>query len=195
MSTRIPGTFALLILVSTVAVHAQTCSGMSLGDAANLNGFVPFPASDAWNTNIASAAVDPNSAAITSASGFTGLHLHHDFWSTANGYGIPYTVVDSTTTPSTWINVIDYAARAMWLPHPIPPTLPSKALSPTARVGRILTLAILMRWCSIVRSANFMRQATPIAAMALQWKIRDLSAARHMDAQVYCCRPLIAVDE
>ena len=80
---------------------APACSAISLGNNASLNGFLPFPATNAWNTNIVSAPVDPNSEAITSASGFAGLHLHHDFGSTATGYGIPYVVVDSTQTPST----------------------------------------------------------------------------------------------
>ena len=41
---------------------ALSCFGMSLGNAASLNGFVPFPSTNAWNTNIVSAPVDPNSA-------------------------------------------------------------------------------------------------------------------------------------
>ena len=34
---------------------AGACSGMSLGNGASLNGFVPFPRTNAWNTNIAGA--------------------------------------------------------------------------------------------------------------------------------------------
>lgn len=94
---------------------------MSLGNNASLNGFVPFPADNAWNTNIASAPVDPNSDAITSASGFAGLHLHHDFWS---DYGMPYVVVDSTITPSVPINVIDYAGESDVVVAPYPATAP-----------------------------------------------------------------------
>jgi len=94
---------------------------MSLGNNASLNGFVPFPASNVWNTNIASAPVDPNSAAITSASGFAGMHLHHDFWS---DYGMPYIVVDSTATPSVHINVLDYAGESDVVVAPYPATAP-----------------------------------------------------------------------
>jgi hypothetical protein len=115
--------FALLLLGATASAHAvivppvtpppstnaQTCVGMSLGINANLNGFVPFSATNVWNTNIAAAPIDPNSATITSSSGFAGLHLHHDFWSTD---GMPYMVVDSTATPSVPINVIDYASES-----------------------------------------------------------------------------------
>ena len=62
MKMRIKASTALVILAAACYAHAQTCSGMSLGNNANLNGFVPFPATNAWNTNIASAPVDPNSA-------------------------------------------------------------------------------------------------------------------------------------
>src|ERR1035438_1514526 len=101
--------FALLALGATGSAYAQTCSGMSLGNNASLNGFVPFPATNVWNTNIASALVDPNSATITGAAGFAGLYLHPDFGST---YGMPYVVVDSTITPAVPINVIDYASES-----------------------------------------------------------------------------------
>jgi len=113
--------FALLLLGAAASASAQSCVGMSLGNNASLNGFVPFPATNVWNTNIAAAPVDPNSSAITSASGFAGLHLHHDFWST---YGMPYVVVDSTTTPSVPINVLDYASQSDVVVAPYPATAP-----------------------------------------------------------------------
>ncbi len=81
---------------------------MSLGNVASLNGFVPFPTSNAWNTDISNAALDPNSATISTA--FSGGHLHPDFSSVAGGnYGIPYVVVDSSTQPMTPITVNAYA--------------------------------------------------------------------------------------
>jgi hypothetical protein len=101
------------------------CSGMSTGENASLNGFVPFPSSFAWNTDISSAALDPNNTAITSASGFAGLHLHHDFSSVAGGnYGIPYVVVDSGSTPLVPINVIDYADESDVAYAPFPAAAP-----------------------------------------------------------------------
>ncbi|MGA8727699.1 MAG: Ig domain-containing protein [Terracidiphilus sp.] len=107
------------------AVVASACSKMSTGDSASLNGFVPFPTTNAWNTDISSAPLDPNNSAITSASGFAGLHLHHDFSSTAGGnYGIPYVVVDSSTTPLVPINVIDYASESDVALAPFPITAP-----------------------------------------------------------------------
>jgi len=101
----------LFIQLASTAAHAQTCAGMSLGPQANLNGFVPFPASNIWNTNIANAPVDPDSAAITSVPGFAGLSLHPDFGNGAT-FGYPYDIVDSTMTPVVPINVIDYAGES-----------------------------------------------------------------------------------
>ena len=102
-----------------------SCANMSLGNNASLNGFVPFPSTYAWNTDISSAPLDPNSDAITSASGFAGLHLHHDFSSVAGGnYGIPYVVVDSSTTPLVPINVLDYADESDIANAPYPLSAP-----------------------------------------------------------------------
>jgi len=102
-----------------------SCADMSLGDNASLNGFVPFPSTAAWNTDISAAPLDPNNGAITSAAGFTGLHLHHDFSSVAGGnYGIPYVVVDSTSTPLVPINVIDYASESDVAVAPFPLSAP-----------------------------------------------------------------------
>ena len=75
-----------------------TCGGMSLGQNASLNGFVPFPSSNLWNTNIASAAVDPNSAALISFIGGS-IGLHADFGSgeyDGSNIGIPFVVVDDS---------------------------------------------------------------------------------------------------
>jgi Putative Ig domain len=114
-----------LSLVVNAATGAATCAGMSTGDGASLNGFVPFPATAAWNTDISSAPLDPNNTAITSAAGFAGLHLHHDFSSVAGGnYGIPYVVVDSSTTPLVPINVVSYASESDVAEAPFPITAP-----------------------------------------------------------------------
>jgi len=51
---------------------------MSLGRGANLHGFIPFPADNAWNQDISSAPVDPNSAAIINFIGGS-TPLHPDF--------------------------------------------------------------------------------------------------------------------
>ncbi|MGB8260868.1 MAG: Ig domain-containing protein [Terracidiphilus sp.] len=103
----------------------EACGVLSLGANASLNGFVPFPASSPWNTDISSAPLDPNNTAITTAAGFAGLHLHPDFSSVAGGnYGIPYVVVDSSATPPVPINVIDYADQSDVARAPFPANAP-----------------------------------------------------------------------
>jgi hypothetical protein len=70
----------------------------SLGHGANLNGAIPFPADNAWNSDISKRPVDPNSDnQIASLGGST--RLFPDFGSgTWNGapIGIPYVVVPGT---------------------------------------------------------------------------------------------------
>ena len=78
-----------------------SCSGMSLGQSASLNGFVPFPADNLWNQDISSAAVDPNSSAIINFIG-SGIGLHPDFGSglyNGSSIGIPYLIVGSQQGP------------------------------------------------------------------------------------------------
>ena len=102
---------------------AQLCGNMSTGNGASLNGYVPFPSSNAWNTNIASAPVDPNSAAIIAA--LTGSNLHPDFSNVADGnYGIPYVVVDSNTTPGVAVTMTTYQSESDITLYPIPITAP-----------------------------------------------------------------------
>jgi hypothetical protein len=114
-----------LTLTIDAVTTASACSKMSTGNNASLNGFVPFPADSPWNTDISSAPLDPNNDAITSAAGFTGLHLHHDWSSVAGGnYGIPYVVVDSSTTPLISIDVSDYASESDVAMAPYPITAP-----------------------------------------------------------------------
>jgi hypothetical protein len=95
-----------------------------LGTNASLNGYIPFPSSTAWNTDISAAPLDPNNTAITAAAGFAGLHLHHDWSSVAGGnYGIPYTVVDSSTQPFVPIAVTLYPDESDVAYAPVPPNV------------------------------------------------------------------------
>jgi hypothetical protein len=124
-STEDSSKFDSAPITVTTATAGPACSGMSLGNDASLNGFVPFPSTAAWNTNISAAPLDPNNTAITSASGFAGEHLHHDFSSVAGGnYGIPYVVVDSSTTPLVPIDVVAYASESDVAAAPFPITAP-----------------------------------------------------------------------
>jgi len=75
---RIQFLIALLVFcITSLAAQGQSCSVMSLGRAASLNGFVPFPADNAWNQDISSAPVDPNSSAIINFIG-ASAPLHPD---------------------------------------------------------------------------------------------------------------------
>lgn len=90
----------VLIVVCSVAAFGQagTCSGMTVGQLTSLNGFVPFPSDNLWNTDISSLPVDPNSANIINFIGST-VTLHPDFGSGQiknQTIGIPYQVVAGT---------------------------------------------------------------------------------------------------
>src|SRR6266702_6032452 len=89
-----------LLFASSGVLLAQsgTCSGMSVGQGANLNGFVPFPSTNLWNTDISAAPVDPNSANIINFIGAT-VTLHPDFGAGTfhnQSLGIPYQTVAGT---------------------------------------------------------------------------------------------------
>jgi hypothetical protein len=92
----------------TGSQQPSSCSSMSLGQGASLGGFVPFPSSSLWNTDISAAPVDPNSTAIVNFIG-AGTGLHPDFGSglyNGSNIGIPYTVVGNQQP----LIVIDYTA-------------------------------------------------------------------------------------
>ena len=86
---------AFLLYAITALGQAGTCSGMILGQGASLNGFVPFPTSNLWNTDVSALPVDPNSANIINFIGST-VTLHPDFGAGTfhnQTLGIPYQVV------------------------------------------------------------------------------------------------------
>ena len=62
---RLPLWLASAVFAATLAPFAtaqtSTCAGMTPGQLTSLNGFVPFPANNLWNTDISSMPVDPNS--------------------------------------------------------------------------------------------------------------------------------------
>ncbi|HTJ86291.1 MAG TPA: hypothetical protein VL349_03445 [Terriglobales bacterium] len=78
--------------------QAGTCSGMTVGQLTSLNGFVPFPGDNLWNTDISALPVDPNSANIINFIGST-VTLHPDFGAGQiknQTIGIPYQIVAGT---------------------------------------------------------------------------------------------------
>ncbi len=140
---------------------ASSCGNMSTGDEASLNGFVPFPSTNVWNTDISSAPLDPNNGTITSALGFEGLHLHHDFSSVAGGnFGIPYVVVDSGSTPPVPISVLDYASESdvAWAPFPIAAPIEGSPADcdgwPDTYVGDAHVLALDRAACMLYETYN-----------------------------------------
>jgi hypothetical protein len=105
------------------AATQGTCGGMSLGQGASLNGFVPFPADNAWNKNISASPVDPNSSAIIAFIG-AGVSVHPDFGAglyQGQSMGIPYLVVGSQQGPVD-INFTAYGSESDPGPMPIPVT-------------------------------------------------------------------------
>ncbi|PRC94219.1 hypothetical protein [Solimicrobium silvestre] len=97
----------------------------SLGVGASLNGAVPFPADNAWNTNISGAPVDPNSDALIASIGInTGLHPNFGsaLWDGAPN-GIPYVVVSSSQALVP-VNFAAYPTESDPGPYPIPANAP-----------------------------------------------------------------------
>ena len=80
-----------------------------------------LPAEDPLNEEIASAQVNPNSAAYVASIGLSA-HLHPDF-GTEPSYGIPYTVV-SPEQPKVPIKFTKYAAESNPGPYPVPANAP-----------------------------------------------------------------------
>jgi hypothetical protein len=103
----------------TSATQASACSGMATGAGASLNGFRPFPASNAWNRDISAASVDPNSDSYINFIGTT-VPLHPDFGSgeyQGSFIGIPYSIVDSSQAP---VNILFNAYGDESDPGPMP---------------------------------------------------------------------------
>jgi hypothetical protein len=97
----------------------------SLGIGASLNNSIPFPADDAWNTDISASPVDANSDALIAGIGLT-TGLHPDFGSGLyNGapIGIPYIVVSSSQAMVP-VTFVAYASESDPGPYPIPPKAP-----------------------------------------------------------------------
>ncbi|MGA2276018.1 MAG: Ig domain-containing protein [Terracidiphilus sp.] len=149
----------------SVTIAAPTagsaCSNISLGDNASLNGFVPFPSTSAWNTDISSAPLDPNNTAITSAAGFAGLHLHPDFSSISGGdYGIPYVVVDSSSTPLVSINVSASPSQSDIALAPYPASAPIEGAPadcdgwPDTYIGDAHVLVLDRNTCMLYETFN-----------------------------------------
>ncbi len=120
-------TFAVAAAIIAVAsvVFAQapgTCAGMTAGQLASLNGFVPFQGtSSLWNQDISTAEVDSNSANIINFIG-ASTTLHPDFGAgeyDGSYMGIPYQIVNGTQ-PNVAIQLGAYASESDPGPMPVP---------------------------------------------------------------------------
>jgi hypothetical protein len=112
---------AVLLLGSLAFAQGNPCANVSLGPEGSLNGFVPFLPSNLWNTNIANAPVDPNSASLINFIG-SSTPLHPDFGSglyNGQSIGIPYYVVPGVQ-PLAFVNYNLYGDESDPGPMPIP---------------------------------------------------------------------------
>jgi len=94
---------------------------MSLGPLASLNGFVPFPSSSLWNTDISNAPVDPNSANLINYIG-ANTTLHPDFGAglyNGQSMGIPYQI-EAGAQPKVAVKLTEYPSESDPGPMPIP---------------------------------------------------------------------------
>ena len=114
----------LVFCVTSLSTQGQSCNVMSLGRAANLNGFVSFPADNAWNQDISSAPVDPNSSSIINFIG-NSTPLHPDFGAglyAGQTIGIPYIVVSGS--PLVSVKYTAYGDESDPGPMPVPKSAP-----------------------------------------------------------------------
>ncbi len=117
--------FTLCLAFLCSPIYAQnSCSGMSLGRRASLNGFIPFPADNAWNQDVSNASVDPNSDAIINFIG-ASTPMHPDFGAGLYGgstIGIPYVVVSGSAFVD--IHFTAYGSESDPGPMPVPRNAP-----------------------------------------------------------------------
>jgi hypothetical protein len=111
------------VLSAAPSLEAQngTCAGMTTGPLTSLNGFMPFPAGNLWNTDISSWPVDANSENYILFIGATAP-LHPDFGSglyQGSSMGIPYQIAPGTQ-PQVTVQLKAYASESDPGPVPIP---------------------------------------------------------------------------
>jgi hypothetical protein len=115
------GAYIALASCCTACSQSGTCAGMTLGQLTSLNGFVLFPASNLWNTDISAAPVDPNSANYINFIGST-VTLHPDFGAGTfhnQASGIPYQIIAGTQARVT-VTLGAFANDSDRGPEPVP---------------------------------------------------------------------------
>jgi hypothetical protein len=116
---------SVTVIVGSLTVAYGDMKAADLGAGANLNGAIPFPMSNAWNTDISTAAVDTNSGALIGSIGL-GTGLHPEFGSglySGAPIGIPYVVV-TDSQPAVSVLFISYADESDPGPYPVPINAP-----------------------------------------------------------------------
>lgn len=113
------------VTVGALSIQYGNMAAADLGPGANLNGAIPFPADNAWNTDISQSPVDPNSDNLIASIGLT-TGLHPDFGSglyDGAPIGIPYVVVSNSQAPVA-ITFTAYGSESDPGPYPIPANAP-----------------------------------------------------------------------
>jgi hypothetical protein len=138
MRTSLFGLAAALALTSSLATARSWDYGSmehaSTGIDANLNGAVPFPANNPWNTDISKEPVDPRSSKIIASIG-VGTGLHPDFGSGTYDQsiiGIPYVVVGASQKPVS-IKITSYKSESDPGPFPVPKDAPIEGYKPNGK--------------------------------------------------------------
>jgi hypothetical protein len=117
-----------------IAWQYGSMANASLGAGADMNGAVPFPHSNAWNTDISKQPVDPNSDNLIASIGVsTGLHPDFGSGTYAGALiGIPYVVV-SGSQPLVPIKFTLYGSQSDPGPYPVPPDAPIEGYKPDGK--------------------------------------------------------------
>lgn len=162
----------LFCLSAFSPAEGQSCSGMSLGRGAALNGFLPFPADNAWNQDISNAPVDPNSAAIINFIG-ASTPLHPDFGAglyDGQSIGIPYDIVSGS--PFVNLKYTAYGSESDPGPMPIPKNAPIEGYPKPGNGDRhVLILDRDNCWLYELYSSYPQRNGSWDAASAAVWDL------------------------
>jgi len=115
-------------VVVSVQPPSGACNGAALGIGASLQGFLPFPADNAWNQDVSGASVDPNSDVLIASIG-AATGLHPDFGAglyAGSPIGIPYVVVASGVQPKVALTIAatGYPGESDPGPMPLPAAAP-----------------------------------------------------------------------
>jgi hypothetical protein len=152
---------------------ASACAAMATGQGASLNGFVPFASNSAWNQDISTASVDPNSDAIINFIGAsTGIHPDFGAGEYDGSYmGIPYTVVGAEQSP-VMIDFTAYGDESDPGPMPIPATAPIEGYpNPGSGDRHVLVLDNVNCWLYELYSAYPNSDGSWNAGSAAVWDL------------------------